>query len=209
MRRAVGFLWTLPVPWAGFSKLPDDLDAASAASMTIRYQRAILAHHSSTWGYTLVHHEVFMEVRPDRGTEVIVGALAKAEAICRLQDAILLIVDFAEVHGWRSHPWIDGWTRETSIEVETVPPYAIPIDGHLFDPHDHFIRWREQQAAWMAGKADRVSRAMEQATTLRRDGLSHARIADRLNRERIPSATGKPWTGENVRKFLGIGDKAN
>ena len=37
-RNAVGFYWTLPVPWAGFTDLPKDIDAAVKASRTIRYQ---------------------------------------------------------------------------------------------------------------------------------------------------------------------------
>ena len=36
MRNAVGFYWTLPVPWAGFVELPEDIDAAAKASRTIR-----------------------------------------------------------------------------------------------------------------------------------------------------------------------------
>ena len=37
--RYVGVYWTLPVNWAGFRALPLDVDAAAAASRTIRYQR--------------------------------------------------------------------------------------------------------------------------------------------------------------------------
>jgi hypothetical protein len=39
MRRFVGFYWTLPVPFAAFTALPDDIDAAAEKSMTVRYQR--------------------------------------------------------------------------------------------------------------------------------------------------------------------------
>ena len=37
-RNAVGFYWTLPVPWAGFTHLPDAVEAAAKASQTIRSQ---------------------------------------------------------------------------------------------------------------------------------------------------------------------------
>ena len=40
--RAVGFYWTLPVPWAGFTDLPTDVDEAAAQSRTIRYQRDLI-----------------------------------------------------------------------------------------------------------------------------------------------------------------------
>lgn len=34
----IGFYWTLPVNWAGFTTLPSDADAAAKVSCTIRYQ---------------------------------------------------------------------------------------------------------------------------------------------------------------------------
>ena len=39
MTHYLGLYWTLPVPWAGFTRLPKDAKAAAARSRTIAYQR--------------------------------------------------------------------------------------------------------------------------------------------------------------------------
>lgn len=111
---AVGFYWTLPVPWAGFTKLPNDINEAAKASRTIRYQRDLIRHYAKDEGYCLVHEEVFLEIEPDRGSELIPEPLAKVETICRTKDATLLYVDFSEVQRWRSHMVLSNWSRSTS-----------------------------------------------------------------------------------------------
>jgi hypothetical protein len=201
-RNAVAFCWTLPVPWAGFTSLPKGIEAASSASMTIRYQRAVIAEYARKQRYRLVHEDVFMEIEPDRGSDVILAPLAKVEQICRAHDAVLLLVDFSEVQGWRSHPPLHRWSSRTEIVVEPVSPEPIAIDGCDFDPHEHFSQWRDQQVAWSAGKADRTAQAITRALALKRDGASYRAAAERLNDEGVRSATGRPWTGENLRKLL-------
>ncbi|MFN7158413.1 MAG: recombinase family protein [Erythrobacter cryptus] len=37
---------------------------------------------------------------------------------------------------------------------------------------------------------------------MRAEGLSHAAIARQLESEGLPSLSGKPWTGESLRKLL-------
>lgn len=94
---AVGFYWTLPVPWAGFTHLPQDIDAAANASQTIAYQRALIRRHAQERGYALIHEEVFLEIEPDRGSQYVRGPLRKLEALCRARHATLLYVDFSAV----------------------------------------------------------------------------------------------------------------
>jgi len=203
MRNAVGFYWTLPVPWAGFTALPEDIDAAARVSRTIRYQRDLIRRHAGDANYRLVAEKVFLEIEPDRGSRYILDVLRPLEAFCRAKDAVLLFVDFSEVQGWRSHAPMADWARHARIAIEPVYPDEITIDGVSFDPHRHFAAWRRRQHEWTAGKEARVARALAVAAGLRREGRTHAAIAEELNAARIPGATGKPWTADSVAKLLG------
>ena len=69
VRNAVGFYWTLPVPWTGFTSLPSDIDEAAKVSRTIRYQRNTIRRYAKVEGYRLIHEEVFLEIKPDRGSD--------------------------------------------------------------------------------------------------------------------------------------------
>lgn len=201
-RNAVGFYWTLPVPWAGFTRLPTQIDEAAKASRTIRYQREAIRHHAKEEGYRIIHEEVFLEIEPDRGSELILAPLKKVEKICRKHDAVLLLVDLPEVQLWRRHMVLLRWSEEAPIKVQRVFPGEILIDGRYFDPHAHFRAWRKKQERWIAGKAERKAKALERAQELREQKLSNKKIADTLNAEKLPSLTGKDWTADNVQKLL-------
>lgn len=201
-RQAVGFYWTLPVPWAGFTKLPDRIDEAAEASRTILYQREAIRRYAKDQRYQLIHEEVFLEIEPDRGSEVIHAPLNKVEKICRAHGAVLLFVDFSAVQGWRSHGPMADWSERTKIAVEPVPPDELRINGKPFDPHAHFGEWRKQQQAWTAGKPARAALALARARELRDQRLSYRRIAETLNAEDLPNMSGKPWSADNLRKFL-------
>ena len=202
MRNAVGFYWTLPVPWVGFTTLPDDMDAAARVSRTIRYQRQLIRRHARDSDYRLIAEKVFLEIAPDRGSQYVLDALRPLEAICRTKEAVLLYVDFSEVQGWRSHGPLSDWARRACIEVETVYPDEIQFDGESFDPHRHFADWRARQSEWTARKPERIARALAAAAGLRDAGRTYKAIAQELNDTGIPSATGKPWTEDGVRKSL-------
>ncbi len=202
MRNAVGFYWTLPVPWAGFTTLPEDIDAAAKVSRTIRYQCELIRRHARDSGYQLAAERVFLEIAPDRGSEYVLQALRPLEAICRAKEAVLLYVDFSEVQSWRSHKPLSDWARRTRVEVETVYPDEIQIDGGIFDPHSHFADWRKRQYEWTASKPERVARALAAAVRLRDAGQTHKAIAKELNDNGTPSATGKPWTADSIGKLL-------
>jgi len=192
---AVGFYWTLPVPWAGFTELPTDVDEAAAQSRTIRYQRDLIRRYVSDHAMDLIHEAVFLEIEPDRGTR-------KVEALCRAQVATLLIVDFSEVQGWRSHAPLQDWAQSSGVDVRSIYPDEIMMDGKTFDPHEHFSEWRQRQRDWTDSKPARAAACRAEALAMRAEGASYAAIARALNEGGMPNLTGKPWTGDNLRKFL-------
>lgn len=201
-RKAVVFYWTLPVPWAGFDALPEDIEQAANASRTIAFQRALIHRFAAEEGYEIVHESAFLEVEPDRGSEFIAGALEKAAAKCREHGAVLLFVDFSGAQGWRSHAPMLKWLREAEIEALPIEATEVDMSGQAFDPHEHFAEWRSRQRDWSAEKIDRRTKALARAVDLQQEELSHTAIATRLNEEGVRSLSGKPWTGEGVRKFL-------
>jgi hypothetical protein len=203
MPKAVGFYWTLPVPWAGFTALPQDVEAAAKASRTIRYQREAVRREVETSKWELVDEVVFLELAPDRGSAFIASALGKAVASCRRHDALLLLVDFRQVHGWRAHAPFGEAIRALGIKPISVPlPETLPLDGEMFDPFAHFADWRARQQQWTAERPQRQAAMAARASALRTEGRTHAEIAALLNDAAIPSASGKPHTAESVRKAL-------
>ncbi|MBD9529109.1 hypothetical protein [Paracoccus sp. PAR01] len=209
LRNAVGFYWTLPVPWAGFRELPKDIEAAADESRTIRYQREIIRRRAKERNYKLIREEVFLEIEPDRGSKQVLDALKPVTRICQENDAVLLLVDFSEVQGWRSHGPLSDWAQQTPIDIETVYPDEFVVDRKLFDPHAHFAQWRVRQEEWSAGKGARMVVASREARRLRAQKQPYKAIADVLNDRSLRSATGKPWTEDSVRKLLRPEDLQN
>ena len=82
-RNAVGFYWTLPVPWAGLVSLPNEIDEAAKVSRTIRYQRDLVRRYATDEGYRLVHEELFLEIEPDRGSDLILEPLRKVKKFAK------------------------------------------------------------------------------------------------------------------------------
>lgn len=201
-RNAVGFYWTLPVPWAGFKELPKDIEEAAKASKTIRYQLELIRAYAREHGFTLIREEAFLEVEPDRGTAFVFPALRKLEEYCQTNAAALLYVDFSQAQGWRSHPPMVDWSNRTKIEIVPIWPEPVKLDGIQFDPGRHFRQWRDRQEEWSEGKHERVAKALARARVLRSERLSYQKIAATLNQDNLPSATGRAWTGEMVRKLI-------
>lgn len=202
MAHAVGFYWTLPVPWTGFTRLPKQVDEAAKVSKTIRYQRDLIRRYALAEHYELIHEEVFLEIEPDRGSDFVIRPLMKAKAICQRQNASLLLVDFWQVQQWRAHFVLKDWLQESGIEVRFVYPDEIPMDGQSFNPHVHFNNWREVQKEWTARKQERIDRARDRARELLEEGKSFSDIAAALNAERVQSSTGRPWKADNLRRFM-------
>ena len=201
-RKAVGFYWTLPVPWAGFTALPDNIEEAAKVSRTIRYQMELIRSYAVENKLTLIREEAFLEVEPDRGTRYVLAVLKKVEVVCLANRAILLYVDFSEAQGWRSHAPMAAWSSRAGIEAVGLPPVPTHMDGKLFDPRTHFSEWRERQDGWSAGKDQRVAAAMSRARALRAENMTYDKIAGLLDEEGLRSASGKRWSADMVRKML-------
>lgn len=182
--------------------LPSGIDDAAASSRTIRYQLEAVRAYAALQDYQIIREEAFLEIEPDRGSDLILEPLHKIEAFCRAENAILLYVDFSDVQGWRSHLPMQDWSSRTRIETLPISPEPMTIDGKRFDPREHFRAWRKSQHEWSAGKIDRIARARARAEELHSHGKSFVEIADILNGDNLRSATGKPWNAEMTRKLL-------
>lgn len=202
MHKAVGFYWTLPVPYLGFTRLDPDIDKAATQSKTIAYQRALIRQHAKARDLTLIAERVYMEVDPDRGGVEVTGDLERLAKLCRAEGATLLYVAFHELGGWRAHEQLAHWLRERrDIESEPVTPEPVLLNGRSFDPRRHFRDWQKKHQDWTAGKAARVAAACERIAALAATGTAPGEIVAALNADAIPTPTGKPWSADNLRKF--------
>lgn len=202
-QKAVGFYWTLPVPWAGFTELPDnDIDEACRRSRTIRYQRDICQRHAAAHRLSIIKEVAFLETEPDRGTQYIAGPLERIAPLCREQDALVLFVDFKVLEGWRRNDALHAAASHLDIRLEAVWPDPVIVEGQRFDPVTHFSDWRAHHEAWMARKTERVADALAHALAMRAEGANNPAIAASLNVRGLVSPTGKAWSADNVRKFL-------
>lgn len=203
MQNYIGFYWTLPVPWAGFRDLPNNVDEASGLSRTIRYQRDRVRHWVKEEKGELIDEAVFLETEPDRGSDLILPVVEKLLDQCREQGARLVLVNFTLAFGWRQHHELWWRLHELPDLVEPLDPIPIPIEGEVFDPVSHFRQWQKASADWVSGKAERVDIVARQIGKLSSSGLSHRQIAEALNDAGILTpASGRPWTKDNVGKFL-------
>ena len=201
-QNAVGFYWTLPVPWAGFTSLPKTVDDAAKLSRTIRYQRDRIRQYARDSRFELVYEKVFLEVYPDRGSKQMLEPLQKVKSICEAKNAVLLFVDFWEINRWRDHDYLRNWLDNAGIETHRISPDAIMIDQKSFDPHAHFANWRNKQSEWTLGKERRKQMALARAQQLQDGGKKNDEIAEALNSEKLRSPTGRPWTEDNIRKLM-------
>ena len=201
-QKVIGFYWTLPVPWAGFVSINEkNVEEAATQSRTINMQRTAIQRWVAENRLELVHEEVFLEISPDRGSELVRDRLQELVDIAEQRDAEIVYVDFGTAIGWRSHHFIRAYVGQN--EDLFLPVDLRDEDWQLFE--EHFATWRERQRVWMDSKSDRWALAHQRAQQLRHnEGFTQAEIADALNREGITTLTGKPWTSDNLRKFLKI-----
>jgi hypothetical protein len=199
-----GRLWTLPVPWAGFTNLPKAVDDAAELSGTIRYQRDLIRQYAKGVRFELVHEEVFLEVYPDRASDQMLEPLQTVKSICEEKNAVLLIVDFWQLNRWRDHGQLRNWLKEAGkkIKVCAIYPDTIMIGKKEFGPDVHFSNWRKKQLEWTLGKVQRKQKALARAQQLRADGKKNAQIAEVLNSEGLLSPTGRRWTEDNIGKLV-------
>lgn len=197
----IGFYWTLPVPWAGFTSLPDDPDAAAKASRTIRYQVERVRRWVKAEQGSLIAEKVFLELQPDRGSEQIVPEIDRMLALAQKNDAKLVLVDFAEAMRWRKHGPL--WDRlEDSGDCIALDPAPLLLDQKAFDPVQHFRSWRQIDEAHAALKPEARVALQTKIADLKAQGDTYAAIAADLNASGTATVTGKAWTADNVRKLL-------
>lgn len=199
--RVIGFYWTLPVPWIGFTALPKSVDAAAKASRSIRYQRERVRQWTKDEGGQLLHEEAFMEMKADRGTTAILPEIDRLLARADALDATLALVNFAESFHWRPHASL--WGRLQAEErVMALDPVPVLIDGQFFDPTAHFRAWTDMAETHTALKPQAKAQIAARITALRNEGSSYTAIADALNAEGTTTPSGKPWRADNLRKLL-------
>jgi hypothetical protein len=201
----VGFYWTLPVPWARFTDLPENVDAAAAKSRTIRYQREAVRRWVKEQRGELLCERVFLELEPDRATEAIADPIAQIAKLCRAHDATVVHVDFQDRHEARPHRFLSASLRQLDLRETALPPDPILIDGELFDPIEHFRGWRALDNERKARKAEQTRSLNAEIHRMREMGASWKEVAADLNAQGFATLNGKPWTQDNVRKFAAKG----
>jgi hypothetical protein len=201
--RYVGFYWTLPVNWAGFRWLPNDADAAAAASRTIRYQRERVSRFVAGERGTLVDEIAFMDVQPDRATDVVREVL-RGKAARYAGTATLVTVAFDEAHRWRYNPYLLDAAEAFGFQLLPLSPDPVIIDGVEFNPARHFAHWRKQDRSTKTRLEYEALHGLRAAlvTMPPGDGRWQA-IAARLNAGGVRTIRGGVWTAENVRKLAG------
>jgi hypothetical protein len=202
VERFASFLWTLPVPWAGFTQLPADPGEAAALSRTIRWQRELIRRWAADDGGEIVHEEVFLELSPDRGSAVMEPALDRLLRRAGKLGARPVLVRYREVAGWRSHHVLEEWIDAHAAAVVALDP--LPLGGEdPFDPVAHFRAWGARQAAWSGSKEARRAAIAHAVGELGGKGVTDAELAARLNARSVTTVGGKAWTAENMRKARG------
>lgn len=198
----IGFYWTFPVYWAGFRSLPTDVEAAAAKSRTIRYQRERIRRHVADQAGRLTDEMVFLDVRTDRGTPLVIDTLERARSLCEKRSASLLYVEFAQGTHWRRHPALQSFLDEHRFAIG-LSPDPIRVNGQLFDPIRHFRNWRRRDRSEATKRRRNIAEALAKLTQRFPSGDGrYALIAESLNEQEIPTKTGRPWTAENVRIVL-------
>ncbi len=196
----IGFYWTLPVNWAGFRRLPTTVDAAAAKSRTIRYQRELARRYVAADRGTLLDEIAFIDVQPDRPTDMIRAELL-AKVAKHAGRATLLYVRFEEIHLWRRNRFLPETAQDLGLKILPLPPDPTLIDGELFDPILHFKQWRKRDEG--ARTLLKLEAGQELRLALAEIPEGNGRwqaIAERLNGAGTRTSSGGSWTAENVRK---------
>lgn len=164
----IGFYWTLPVGWLGIRDLPKDAEEAAKYSKTIRYQRAFVKNwvtrQNEAERFDKLRHELIAEVtyidkRPDRPTHaLLLDAMMTAGRDAARHGAILLIVEFGlEYRQLRSIRALAAELESSKIPYELLEAEPHLVDGELFIPHQHFLKWKQNERV---NKAEQLQRAV-------------------------------------------------
>ncbi|MDV7145638.1 hypothetical protein R3X27_23390 [Tropicimonas sp. TH_r6] len=202
MQRYVGFYWTLPVPFADFTSLPENVAEAAASSRTVRYQRERVWRWVKEENAELVAERAILELAPDRGTAVGAASVDSAIKAARKVGADLVLVDFAQGFGWRRHPALWEYLDAVAISYMALSPDPVMIDGKPFDPVAHFRTWEGAWTAFRATKPERKEAIRSAIGTLPIEEMTFADVADHLNEAGVKPLQAKTWNKELVRKFM-------
>jgi hypothetical protein len=145
---------------------------------------------------------VFLELASDRGSDFIVPEIDRVIARCRSEEAALVLVDFSYEFGWRRHGPLWEWLVSADVTRETLDPIALVIDGAEFDPVQHFRTWREIERNHAETKPQRKAAIADAINRLGNEHTTHAALAEALKAEGLSTPNGKPWTADNLRKFI-------
>ncbi|TXM65240.1 hypothetical protein FV226_25325 [Methylobacterium sp. WL12] len=204
-RNYIGLYWTLPVTWKRFYYLPDDLDPAAARSTTIRYQRERVRRWVDTDGAPgeLVDHIHYIDVRPDRATDVGIGYLASVVDQLRSKERTLVYVDFADGTPWRPQRALKKYLFENDLDHESIQPDRVPLDGKPdFDIIKHFADWKLRHGEHQERHQRALSELFAAAASVPAGSNRYAAIAEMLHDRREGTTTGKMWTAANVEQQL-------
>ena len=200
----VGVYWTLPVNWVGFRDLPPGVDAAAAASRTIRYQRERVRSWVRDEGGTLLGEVAFIDTRTDRATDAVRDLLRRVAPAYAGKGATLVAVHFHEVHHWRRNPFLHEAAEELGLEVVGLSPDPLTIGGEVFDPARHFAAWRTEDGSAMARLRQQAHVGLQATLAEVPDGTGRWQaVAGLLNGRGVRTIRGGSWTADNVRKLAG------
>ncbi|WP_114944807.1 recombinase family protein [Microvirga calopogonii] len=208
----VGFYWTFPIQWAGFTHLSSDAEEAEKQSKTIRYQRKRIMDWVSKEDGDLIKEFTFLETRNDRGTEYVREVLDKAIQTCIDNEATLVYIEFRKARGPghpRRHQYIanrfDGFSYRDGRPIRTIDltPDPVDIDGQPFNPVEHFrhhkdLNLHERSVIYRTA----ASSLREIMTNLPDVSGRYAHIATTLNELGIKTPNAKQWTAANVKKTI-------
>lgn len=123
---------------------------------------------------------------------------------CRSEKAKLVLVEFWTTYGWRRQgPLAERLDENSDLCTHLDPVPLTSAEGHL-DPVRRFRAWREVERTQAMGKDERKL-MLTQAIAARQEGQEHLslkELARALNADGFSTPTGKPWTAENLPKYL-------
>lgn len=204
-RQYIGLYWTLPVTWKRFYDLPEDLDAAAARSTTIRYQRERVRRWVDSDGAPgeLVGHIHYIDVRPDRATDVGIGELSPVVDLLKRGERTLVYVDFADGTRWRPQRTLKKYLSEHALDHVAIPPDPVLLDGKPdFDIIEHFADWKLRHGEHQERHQRALSELFAAAASVPAGPNRYAAIAEMLNARREGTTTGREWLADNVEQQL-------
>lgn len=200
----VGFYWTLPLPWKGFTKLSSNVEEAAAQSRTIQYQRMLASREASANNGRIVDEIVYMDVDPEHSTHYVKDALDQAKRSCENHGARLLWVDFSKRSGWRGSIHLLDYLKISGLPNDPIFPDNLKIGTEdTFNPVLHFRKWRDLSRFSTEHRRQQVAFGLSAALESIPPGYGRIiKIRDFLNELGILTPNGKPWTEDNVRKAV-------